>query len=508
MKIRRIVASATVALSFAASTALADVVPASLFTDHMVLQREKPVAVWGTADAGEKVIVTFAGQTKETVASDAGKWSVTLDALKMSKDGATLTITGKNTVTLSDVLVGEVWLCSGQSNMEWRLAIARDGEKEVAAANHPAIRLFNVSPKKKPATEPQSSVDAKWEACTPESAKNFSAVGYFFGRMLHEKLDGVPIGLINSSWGGMPAEAFTPVAKLDKPEFVPVMKQWEKFIADNPEAIKKWEADRAEWQKQVEAAKAAGKEPPREPARPPGPNSPQRPGNLWNGMIHPLVPYGIRGVIWYQGESNAPRAKEYGVLLPTMIESWREAFGQGDFPFLVVQLANYIPTQKPEEMGRWAVLRESQRQTALKTKNVGMAVIIDIGEPKDIHPKNKQDVGARLARLALVDTYGLKDLVKQGPTPVDVQYGSRVAIKFADVGTGMKVKGDSLAGFEVAGEDGVYKPAEAKLDGDVVYVGSAEVPAPVAVRYAWLDNPTATLFNSDDLPATPFELRK
>jgi sialate O-acetylesterase len=511
MKHRQSLISSIFIVSVTCSSAWADVVPASVFTDHMVLQREKPVAIWGTADAGEKVSVAFAGQTRETVADADGKWKVSLDALQTAREGSTLTITGKNVVTLNDVLVGEVWLCSGQSNMEWRLALSRDGEKESAAANHPSIRLFNVSPKKKAATQPQAGVEAKWEVCAPESAKSFSAVGYYFGRHLQEKLDGVPIGLINSSWGGMPAEAFTPVEKLAAtPELSPMLDEWAKHIANHPEAMKKYDADREAWKKAADEARATSQPVPREPARPPGPNSPNRPGNLWNGLLHPLVPYTLRGAIWYQGESNAGKAAQYRVLLPTMIASWREACGQGDFPFLVVQLANYMaPTDDANKQSNWAQLRESQRLAALNTTNVGLAVIIDIGEEKDIHPRNKFDVGTRLARLALVDTYGVKDLLKQGPTPHEAQFGSRVAIKFDFTGSGLKAKDGSLEkSFAVAGEDGVFKWADAKIDGDIVYVGSPDVPTPVAVRYAWADNPKATLFNSDDLPATPFELRR
>ncbi|MFT3788586.1 MAG: sialate O-acetylesterase [Tepidisphaeraceae bacterium] len=507
MNARNRIAVGMSCVALAASVASADVVPSTLFSDHMVLQREKPVAVWGKADVGEVVTVTFAGQSKQATAGADGKWSVTLDPLTADKSGAALTIAGKNTVTLNDVLVGEVWICSGQSNMEWNLAAARNGKDEVANANHPTMRLFNGVPRRHPSTQPLENVEASWQVCSPDSAKNFSAVGYFFGVKLSEKLD-VPIGLINASWGGMPAESFTPVPKLTGPVLQPIVDEWEARLAHYDDDMAKWRADREKWAATTQAATTQPL--PREPARPAGINAPNRPGNLWNGMIHPLVPYGIRGAIWYQGESNAGKAEQYDVLFPTMITAWREAFGQGDFPFYAVQLANFMaPTDDPNKASGWARLRESQRLTSLNTKNVGQAVIIDIGEEKDIHPKNKQDVGDRLARLALVETYGLKDVVKQGPTPGTVEFkDGAVSVQFETLGDGLIARGDLAHSFSVADADGKWAWATAKIDGDRVTLTSDSVKEPVAVRYLWADNPTATLFNKTGLPATPFEAKK
>lgn len=491
--------------------AFADVKLPALFTDHMVLQREAKLPFWGWADPGEQVTVATPNQTKGTTADDNGNWKIVLDPID-SKEPITITVKGKNTITINDVLMGEVWVCSGQSNMEWPISRSKDPEAESAAANWPKIRFFNVSPKKKPSREPAKDVEAAWAVCTPQTAGGFSAVGYFFGRHLHQKMD-VPIGLINVSWGGMPAEAFTDRATLESDaEFKDILDTFADDVANYATRRAEYEKKLAEWQATTRAAKEGERTPPR-PGGPRGPDAPNGPSNLWNGMIHPIIPYAMRGVIWYQGESNAgtmDRALEYRKLMPAMIAGWRKAWGQGDFPFLIVQLANFkaAASQPAEPNSEWAMLREAQTLTDEADPKTGMAVIIDIGEEKDIHPKNKQDVGKRLALWAEKIAYG-NDVVYSGPTYKSMRVeGNMAIIDFENIGGGLIAKGDKLEGFAIRGEDGVWHAASATIDDHRVIVQHEDVPKPVAVRYAWANNPKATLFNKEGLPAGPFRTDK
>ena len=490
------------ALLAAAPVALfADVTPAPLFTDHAVLQRDKPVPVWGTADAGEKVSVTFAGQTKSATASADGRWSVTLDALTASATPATLTIAGKNTLTLSDILVGEVWLASGQSNMEWAVNNTYDKAIDVPASANPLIRHIKI--KRTVADAPASTVAIErntWEAAAPATTGNFTAVGYYFARDIHA-LVGVPVGIINSNWGGTQAESWTDTETIAAiPEVgARINERWAKALADYPAGKAKFDADLAAWKQEQEAAKASG-----QPFTKPQPRSPQGPGHqntpasLYNAMIAPLVPYALRGAIWYQGESNAGRAADYDDLFGAMITGWRAKFGQGDFPFYWVQLANFGNLTDIS----WAFLRESQTKT-LALPATGQAVIIDIGDQKDIHPRNKKDVGRRLARLALTRDYGFK-IVDSGPVFEKAERegaGFRVTLKTAGK---LIAPLNDLPGFELAGADKVFHPADAKIEKNTVVVTSASVAEPVAVRYAWRNAPVAGLFNDEGLPAVPF----
>ena len=478
-----------------ASVGWSDVRLPAVFGDHMVLQRESPVPVWGWADMGETVTVSVAGQTKTTSAGADGRWMVKLDPLKPGADPVELTVAGKNSRTIKDVLVGEVWIGSGQSNMVWPVNRSLDHEKEIAAADQPQIRLFQV--KNAVADAPKSDVEGSWSICSPESVPNFSAVAYFFGRELRKSLD-VPVGLIQSAWGGTPAESWTTNATLAAdPMLRPIQERWEKRMAEYP------------------AAKAEKKPEPPGPGWPPmGPDHPHQPSCLWNAMIHPLVPFAIRGAIWYQGENNADRAFQYRTLFPAMIKDWRAAWGAA-FPFFFVQLAAFKdPVAEPAD-AKWAELREAQTM-ALALPNTGQASAIDIGDPKDIHPKNKQEVGRRLALIALATTYG-KGGVYSGPTyeskAVD---NDKVRIKFSNVGGGLigapspsaKASGDGreapLRGFAVAGEDRKFVWADAAIAGDAVVVSSPKVPKPVAVRYAWADYPEGNLTNKEGLPANPF----
>ncbi|MFV0443699.1 MAG: sialate O-acetylesterase [Planctomycetaceae bacterium] len=480
----------------------------ALFKSHMVLQREMPVPVWGWATAGEEVQVSFRDQTQSTTAGSDGKWMVKLNPLTVGEPG-TLTVQGTNKLTLDDVLVGEVWVCSGQSNMQWSVQAAIDPDLEAQAAHFPNLRLFQVPLVAKP--EPQDDVNAEWKLCTPESIPGFTAVGYFFGRQLHEVL-GVPVGLIQTAWGGTRAEAWaSPSAMAARGELKPILEEWQRQDAawDPAKAKASYDAALAKWKEQVEQAKTKKTNPPRAPQAPLDPHSSQhRPSNLYNAMVHPLVPYAIRGAIWYQGESNASRAYQYRLLMPTMIQSWRDAWKQGDFPFYQVQLANFRDIKADPGDSDWAELREAQMLAIDALPNVGVACITDIGAAKDIHPKNKQDVGKRLARLALVDNYGYGDRIKRnGPTykSLDIN-GAKCIVHFNNGGANLiSYYNEPLTGFAIAGFDQKWVWANARVTGpDTVEVTHPDVKEPVAVRYNWADNPQGNLYNLMYLPAYPF----
>jgi sialate O-acetylesterase len=516
--------NAFVALSLvlsACSATLAEVRPHAMFTDHMVLQRGTGTPVYGTADPGEQVTVTFGDRPGKTVAADdKGKWRVDLD-LEPVPSPVELTVAGPtNAVTFADVLVGDVWICSGQSNMELTVVDSNNAKTEIENATHPTIRLFYV--KKKIAPEPIDTVDGRWQVCSPQTVRDFSAVGYFFGRQLNQDLN-VPIGLINSNWGGTPAEAWISQAALESEpllaRFVEYkatgMAQWPEAKVKWAEAKKKYQADLAAWNKEFgpgsnnpatrPGAATPKPTPPQPPGVPIGPEAPWLPAGLFNGMINPIIPYAIKGVIWYQGEANVGRGLEYRTLFPAMIKSWRDSWGRGDFPFYHVQLANFMAREpEPGESG-WAELREAQSMTAANIPNGGQAVIIDIGDEKDIHPRNKQDVGRRLALVALAKTYG-KDMEYSGPVFDSMTIDGNVArLKFTHAG-GMTSKSTDgkVKGFAIAGEDKTFVWADATIEGDTVLVSSPKVEKPIAVRYGWADNPEVSLYNSAGLPASPF----
>lgn len=459
--------TAWVGMGFVAVLALpawADVKLPAVIGDHMVLQQEMNVPIWGTAEVGEEVTVSIDGQKKTARAGADGKWIVRLEPLKAGDKALEMTVAGKNSITVSDILVGEVWLCSGQSNMEMSVRSSRAADKEIAEAKFPQMRLFQV--KKKAAVEPEKDVEAQWVACSPETVPNFSAAAYFFGRDLLKELK-VPVGLVHSSWGGTPAEAWTDLAVLKaEPDFKAIVDRYEATAADKPTHF-------------------------------------QRPTVLYNGMIVPLAPFAIRGAIWYQGEGNAGRAYQYRKLLPAMIKNWRDLWGQGDFAFLIVSLANFQASQDQPAESAWAELREAQAMTAAQPHN-GLAVIIDAGDALDIHPKDKQTVGHRLALQAFKVAYG-QDVAASGPMYDSMQVdGSKARLKFRNVDGGLVAKHGVPVGFQVAGEDRKWHWAHAEIDGDSVIVWSAQVAKPVAVRYAWADNPMCNLYNGADLPAVPF----
>lgn len=593
----------------------------AIISDNMVLQRGAAVPVWGWADAGEKVTVRLGQQRVSTVTGQDERWQVTL---KTGKAGGPLTmqITGKNTLTVKNILLGEVWLCSGQSNMATDVSGAKDSAQEIAAAQYPKIRFFKVA--FTPMLTPQEDCEGRWVECSPETAASFSAVGYFFGRMLHRELQGVPVGLIQSAAGGTAAEPWTSQPALatlpqmeNTIERIDAMRPKYGAVADDhtwheaafSDAAWKemtlpqcWEQAKvnlddhngvlwfrktidipAAWAGKQLALRfgpiddgdityfnglkvgAMGLDTPNSWLTPraytvPGSlvkagraviavrvsdrlgnggftggqesmsiaaaavpqeaivlagtwkyavaaNWPKGPDatTLYNGMIAPLAPFALRGAIWYQGESNAGNAGLYRKLLPAMIGGWRQAWGQGDFPFLIVQLPNYMGVSAAPTESAWAELREAQALTAATVPNTGLAVTIDLGEAENIHPKNKQDVGARLALLALAKTYGQKREYT-GPQYYRMTVeGKAIRLHFTHVGTGLLAKdGQPLTGFAIAGKDGKFVWATATIDGDSVLVSSAQIANPTAVRYAWGDNPVCNLYNTANLPAAPF----
>ena len=488
-------------LFFTALPADADVNLPAVISDNMVLQQGTKVPIWGMAEPGERVTVTLGEQRVTATADSKGRWIIKLEPLDV--DGPfEITVTGNNTITLHNVLIGEVWVCSGQSNMQWPVSRSANAEQEIAKSDYPRIRLFTV--KRTVADQPLQDTEGHWVACGPETVKSFSAVGYFFGRYLHKELD-TPVGLIHSSWGGTPAEAWTSQSTLEsEPEFKPILDRWEEILANYPQEKEKYQQRLAQWEQEVENAKNEGKPEPRKPWPPLGPDHPHRPASLYNGMIAPLIPYAIKGIIWYQGESNAGRAYQYRALFPAMVHNWRRSWGQSDFPFLFVQLANFNATKFQWTEGAWAELREAQLMT-LTLPKTAMAVAIDIGEADDIHPKNKQDVGHRLGLAALAIAYG-RDVVYSGPIYESMTVESdRVRLRFKHIGEGLVTQnGEQLKGFAIAGSDQKFVSAEANINGDTVVVWSDQVPKPVAVRYAWADNPACNLYNKTNLPASPF----
>ena len=390
----------------ACATALADVSLPDVIASSMVLQQKQAVPIWGSAEPGEAVTVTF-GRIKKTVVADAnGKWRVDLGKLFANSSPQTITIGGKNTIVLKDILVGEVWLVAGQSNMQRLLRETDNGEAVQAAANDPNIRLFNVS--RQVAFKHAQGKLAEWAACTPESVKEFSAAGYYFGVELAKELK-VPIGLINSSFGGSQAEAWTPTEYLlANPDLKATVERTKIWDEERPRVRVEYDAAIKKWREDSDKQRAAGARPSPSPAVPDALREYRIESSIYDRMIAPLIPFAIKGAIWYQGESNEARAEQYNILLPTMIRSWRERWGMADMPFGIIQLPNYRQIKPEPEEAPWSFIREAQRRTAATDRNTGLIVIIDIGEASDIHPKNKLDVGKRMARWAFKDVYGLK----------------------------------------------------------------------------------------------------
>jgi len=483
----------------------------AIIGDNMVLQQKQTNPIWGWDTPGTKVTVKFGAQTKSGEADAKGKWTVKLDPVPASFQPATMSIQGTTSRDLSNILVGEVWLCSGQSNMGFTVGRTRDADVELLGSKHPNIRLISVP--QVGTQELQNDFVGKWEAATPETVKEFTSVGFFFGRLLHQMLD-VPVGLIDNAWGGSACEAWVRRDVLEKDaRFKDLMASWKKEeAAFTPEAFAKQVADHQEklkaWnQARIAAAKA------KQFFTQPAPRAPQnrmtgqhRPGNLYAGCLHPIIGYGIKGAIWYQGESNASRAMEYGYLFPLMIQHWRDEWKSGDFPFYWVQLADYKPELPEPGDSDWAELRESQTKTQNVIKNGGQAVIIDIGEGKDIHPTNKRDVAERLVRWALAKDYGVKIAYRSPEFKAAAFEGNKATITLDTFGSVLTTFDVTDArGFAVCGEDKKWAWADAKVIGpDKVEVTSKTVAKPIAVRYAWSDNPVCNLYSKEWLPVTPF----
>jgi len=481
--------------------ATADVRLPAVFSDHAVLLSGAEVPVWGWADAGEKVEVSFAGQTKSATPGADGKWMVKLDALKADAKPQELTVKGRNTLTVKDVLVGEVWLGSGQSNMAMQVSRAKDPEQEKAAANLPLVRMFTVS--SSASAKAEEDCKGAWVVCSPETVGGFSATLFFCGREIHKSL-GVPVGLINSSVGGTPIESWiAPEAQHASAELKGFFEAIRKTDAEFDPVTAKATYDKqlAKWKEDAKKAKAEGKPAPRAPRDPVAMRA--RKGNvggLFNGKIAPLIPYAIRGALWYQGEANTSGDKPpfYEHQLALLVTDWRKRWGR-EFPFAWVQLPNFV---RPGD--GWPLVREAMLKT-LNLPKTGMAITIDIGEQKDIHPKNKQEVGRRLSLWALDAVYGRKVESASGPLPAGHEiHGDKITLKFTHADGGLKAKDGDLTGFMIAGEDKQWKKAATQIEGDKVIVCSPEIAKPVAVRYAWQDWPECNLYNGAGLPASPF----
>ncbi len=473
------------------ATSWAEVTLPNIFGDHMVLQRNQPNKVWGKGAASEKVAVKIGDQTHATTADEKGMWQVMLAPLAVGGTH-TLEISGaKNVIRIVDVLIGEVWICSGQSNMAWKVSNAYDADLEALSANHPGIRMINF-PQVGTQEPVWSHPDSQWMVCSPQTVPNFSAVGYFFGRQLHETLD-VPIGLINNAWGGSACEAWIDRQVLEEAgNYDAVLKRADDSAKQYEQLTDKENKSEADL-KQLEGLKRLV-------------TGNQRPANIYNGVLKSHVGYGIRGAIWYQGESNAGRAYQYRELFPLMISSWREEWGQGDFPFYWVQLADFMKEQAEPSESAWAELREAQTMTMSKLEQTGEAVIIDIGEGKDIHPKNKVVVGSRLARLALDNDYGF-NLASRSPRFKSLeQVDNKIVLTFEHIDNGWRpFDTPDPVGFAIAGEDKKFVWATAKILKDNRIEVSAEgIAKPSSVRYAWGDNPVCNMFDGAGLPLTPF----
>jgi sialate O-acetylesterase len=487
----------------------------SLIGDHMVIQQAKPVSIWGWAGAGEKISVDLAGQARDTRAGADGAWRVTFDPLKAVGSPLELTVRGEKgpEIVVRDILVGEVWVCSGQSNMEWPMSATLSPTPELLRADHPKMRLFLVP--RRTSDRPQDDVVAKWTVCAPESAAPFSAVAYYFGLELHHKL-GVPVGLIESAWGGTYIEPWTPPAGFDAvPEVKPLLARQQAKYEEYRQALKKampsWETWVKETRKALAADTALPSMPGDTPENPFGP--PTAPTTLYNGMIHALTPFAIRGAIWYQGENNLPDALAYEKKMEALIRGWREAWKLGDFPFYYVQLAPYNYPYNNREAAAGDIpdqqllplIWEAQTE-ALRVPNTGMAVITDIADLNDIHPRDKKDVGCRLALWARAGTYGEKGLVYSGPFYKSMSVdGDAVKISF-DFADGGLISNDGLPlrWFEIAGDDHIFYRAAAEISGETVTVRSARVPQPKAVRFGWNQLAVPNLANKQGLPASPF----
>jgi sialate O-acetylesterase len=523
----------------------AEVKVPTLFADHMVLQREIAVPIWGTGAVGETVTVQFAGQTKTGTVDAEGKWLVRLDPLAASAESRELSVSGSgNTVKIQDVLVGDVWLASGQSNMAYPVRSASKAADYLAQANDPLIRFFSVVKNTSP--EPLNDLKGRWDVSTSETAKEFSAVAFFYAQEIRRSQN-IPVAVLHASWGGTPIQTWIGLKGFkSEPPMTKPLQDWEKAVEQyqkvkaDPKLVTDYQEDLKKWKLEVEpaynevlkaynadvaAGKAQGPKP--QPSRPepnnpdpmgiPSPSRrPNTPTVSFNAMIAPLAPYGLKGMLWYQGEANGSGGLEYRELLPRLIQDWRGRWNQGELPFLIVQLPACYKDETPVAKSGWPFLREAQAM-ALKVPKTGLAVTIDIGNPQDVHPDNKEFVGKRLGLVGRKVAYG-ESIVYTGPIYQDsVIEGNQVKIRFREIGGGLTpgqapwcAKGvepmpvDKLIGFYIAGEDKQWVEAEAKVEGETVVVSSPQVAKPAAVRYAWANSPRANLYNKEGFPAAPF----
>ena len=487
-----------------ATPALADVTLPPIFSDNMVIQRDAPFVIWGTSDPAEKVTVEFDHRTGTTTADNDGHWRIEMEPFLVTAQRE-LVVRAKNTITLKGVCVGDVWVCSGQSNMAWPVSRSMNAKQEIATSENFRLRLFTMH--NRVSAEPQTDFAPKqrgWSRCDPTTVGSFSAVAYYFGRVVREDL-GIPVGLIVTAWGGTPAESWTRREELlAHDECQPIVERWDKVVADYPAALAKHKLAVKAWEDRKIG---------RRPRKPPGPLHPHRASGLWNGMVQPLTPMCIKGFLWYQGESNVGRAEQYGTLFPAMIRNWRASWDQGDLPFLFVQLANFRPVQREPVQSAWAELRDAQRRT-LSLPKTAMAVTIDIGEAGDIHPKNKQEVGRRLALAARALAYPKEmeskiegPLVYSGPLCVQIDYiEDKAHLSFMHLGRGglQTRNNDPLRGFTIAGKDKVFRLAHARIQNNQVILSHPDIGKVAAVRYGWADNPVCNLVNAEGLPASPF----
>ncbi len=482
---------------------------APLFGDHAVLQRDKVDPVWGRAQPGDAISVTFHGRTERATAGADGRWLVRIGPFPASSEPSDLVVSGRSTLTLHDIVVGEVWLCSGQSNMEFTVDDGGgtyqvdNAQAEVAMANYPLIRQLKVE--RAVSTTPlETAKTGGWQAATPATVGQFTAVGYFFARHLQGAL-GVPIGIVDSPWGGTQIEAWmSDEARRSTSIEATLEARWKKSLSEwPPERVAKYPAEMEAWRKaDDEARKKHTKNPLPWPEFPATDASPALPGGLFNAMIAPLQPGAFRGILWYQGESNVGRPEEYAELFPAMIRSWRAGFGQGDLPFYFVQLANFGSEYEVKDRG-WALLREAQTR-ALSLPATGMAVTIDIGDSHNIHPRNKQELGRRLALIAETNLFAV---LPETSGPVFARAtleGKTLRVHFLHCGAELVARGGPVRALEISGADRQFFPAEGFIEADTLVVSSPDVSQPVAVRYAWSNAPTANLYGDTGLPAVPF----
>lgn len=505
MKVRRYLCAIVAIAVLTAVNVSADVRLPSLMSDNMVLQRNVSIRLWGWAEKGENVEAIIAGHAMRTKTGGDGRWEITLPSMQAGGP-YTLTVSGKNTITVDNIMFGDVWICSGQSNMEWKVCHARDSLMEVAKAQHPDIRIFDIS--NETGIEPLNDCRGHWEECRPLTISEFSAVGYFFGRELQKAID-IPVGLINTSWGGSGVETWISRKGFDRNDTTKrVYARWRDVVENHAEEGIEYYNEMGRWIDDLYHAMYSkqplpqyAEAPDTDPAMPVFPTVPTW---TYNAMIAPITLFPVTGAIWYQGETNAGRAWDYRDLFPALIADWRDKWENPDMPFLYVQLANYKTGMQPIDESTWAELREAQLMT-LDMPNTGMAVAIDIGESEDIHPRNKQEVGRRLALQALKVAYG-RDILASGPLydSMTVRDGE-VHLRFTSTGSGLAVRGGgNLNGFTIAGKDRKFQWANARIEGNEVIVSSDRISDPQSVRYAWADDPAGNLVNNEGLPASPF----